>query len=86
MAAIFYVLGAIGAFVGVVWAGFTMAAPAEGMVDRVVAGTPGLSLVGGSLLFLAIGGVLLRLDDLVRSNAAIAGKAGAKPSRGPALD
>jgi len=74
MAVIFYIIGYIGVAIGLAWTTFVMLAPSyDGLqygavvLGRIIAITPGLSVVGASLLFLAIGGVLSRLDRLVRA-------------------
>jgi hypothetical protein len=86
MAVIFYIIGGLGVVLGFAWAGLGWYQPyqvdyGQGAVARALIVVPGLAVVGSSLIFLAIGGVLSRLDRIVANT----GGAAHRP-RGPALD
>lgn len=73
MSELFNALGWILGLIGAAWCLLVLsqATPRSSMeyFGLVVAVLPGLSIIGSGLIFLAIGGVLARLDKIVRSAA-----------------
>lgn len=69
-------VAAVGAWIAwLMWSVPTVGVTAE----KLVGITPGLGIVGVGLLFLALGGIMARLDRIARS-------AEQRGSRGPVLD
>lgn len=74
MAAILYIVGYLAIAVGLAWAtlGFFQPYPVEfgpgaEILSRAIIMSPGLGIIGGGLLFMAVGGVLSRLDKIVEN-------------------
>ena len=75
MAYFFYALGTVVVLLGLAWSGLIVGQPfAENhlvlaIMAKALALIPGLGVTGSGLLFLAIGGMLHRLDKIARRNA-----------------
>lgn len=74
MAFTFYIFGALGVILGIAWSALAMMQPVTDatysslvLFARLIVVAPGLSLAAGGLLFMAIGGVLSRLDRIVEN-------------------
>lgn len=74
MSEFFTTIGGIITVIGLAWCGLVMSQPGDytgyGIMAKVFAMTPGLGVAGTGLMFLAIGGVLSRLDRIARNTAA----------------
>ncbi|MBN9335387.1 hypothetical protein [Devosia sp.] len=73
MTSFFYGLGIVIILIGAAWCVLIFGQPYSGtsmaMAGRLMAIAPGISIMGGGLLFLAIGGILGRLDKIAHSAA-----------------
>ncbi|WP_029042584.1 hypothetical protein [Cucumibacter marinus] len=75
MTYLFYLLGWICVLVGVAWSALIFGQPLRpdatgyAILGRLIAVTPGASVIFGGFLLLAIGGVLHRLDKIVDNSA-----------------
>jgi hypothetical protein len=88
MAAIFYIIGALGVLIGLAWAALgwfqpypVNFGPGADIMARALIIVPGLGVIGSGLVFLAIGGVLSRLDRIVENTGSAP-----RRERGPAFD
>lgn len=92
MAAIFYVLGLVSIVLGGGWVAYAIITPPAQtgydpsvvQLGRLLALSPGVGLIAGGLLLLAIGGVLSRLDRIAENTSKGAGHP--RPGSGPAFD
>ncbi|MGB3338286.1 MAG: hypothetical protein WBA73_14020 [Devosia sp.] len=89
MASVFNALGWLAVLIGGAWSGLILFAPRAGaaltgmdVLARLVVAWPGLGLVFSGLFLLAIGGVLSRLDKIVRNTAGTAAATEALMDRG----
>lgn len=75
MAYFFYALGTVVVLIGLAWSGLILGQPfAENhlvlaVMAKALAMIPGLGVTGSGLLFLAIGGMLHRLDKIAHRSA-----------------
>lgn len=74
MSEFFTTIGGIIVAIGIAWCGLVVLQPGDNtgyaIMAKFIAMTPGMAVVGSGLMFLAIGGVLGRLDRIARSTAA----------------
>lgn len=71
MAVIFYVLGCIGLVIGgfLTLSGLFAGSAGTSAASFMLLGVPGISTIISSLLLLAVGGVLTRLDRIIENTA-----------------
>lgn len=72
MSEFFTTIGGIVVAIGLAWCAWVLLQPGETtgyvVMAKALALTPGLGVVGSGLMFLAIGGVLGRLDRIARNS------------------
>jgi hypothetical protein len=75
MTSFFYGLGGLVTLIGLGWcllvAGQATDSTGYAVLAKVIAMTPGFGVTGSGLIFLAIGGVLHRLDKIIANSATI---------------